>query len=110
MVIQNVAFYRLGTQALQVGGVGEDLRDDRSASFGVPGQLDLDDHQPAGRFDSYEVGVTVAQQHLLTNHYEPWVSSQGQYAGRLFYQVMEGLLVRKASRSQQAPTCSVVLP
>ena len=79
------------------------MGDHRVPGFGVPGELDLYNDQPTGRFYGYEVGVTAAQQHLLTDHHQLRVSGLGQDLRCLFYQVMEGLLIGEASRSQQAP-------
>ena len=48
-------------EALQVARVGQHLGDNRAPGFGVRGQLDFDDDQSPGRFDSQQVSVAVAQ-------------------------------------------------
>jgi hypothetical protein len=86
------------------------IRHDRPTGLRVPGQLDLGDDQPTRGFDSHEVGVAVAQRHLLAQDHEPGVAGQGQNLRRLLDKIVEGLLVGKARRRQQAPPRPVALP
>ena len=93
----------LDVQALEVAGVGQHLRDYGPPRLGVPGQLHLDDDQPAGGFHRQEVRVAGAQPGLAAQHGQPGRSGQRQHLRRALDQVMQLGLGLVRSRRERMP-------
>jgi hypothetical protein len=91
-------------QALQISRVGQHLGDDRAPRFRVRGQLDLDDDQPPGRFDSQQVSVAVTEAHLTAKDRQTRRSCQRQHLRGVAHQVVQFGLREVGRRCEREPT------